>query len=251
MWADGSLQATFRQDEFADGATVYVFVTNADGEVNATGYPITIATGPDTTDPTVTAFTIPATASSLIVAVDSFTATDDTSVTGYLINESASVPTSGDAGWVGTAPTEYVFTTEGSKTLYAWAKDAAGNVSTSLNDSVVVTLPVAETPPDDDDDVEEDVDALDIFKVKYRIVNRHQVRVTFKTNNDARSVVRYGIDKNIKKHKKEMFYRKNKEKHKVNLKKLIPGATYYFRISAKDTHEQTARTRIHKFVMPK
>jgi len=57
---------------------------------------------------------------------------------------------------------------------------------------------------DSPDDEEEDFDALDIFKVKYRIVNRHQVRVTFKTNNDARSVVRYGVDKNIKKHKKEM-----------------------------------------------
>jgi len=46
----------------------------------------------------------------------------------------------GDSDWSLSAPTTYTFTTAGSKTLYAWAKDEAGNVSTSLNDSVVITL---------------------------------------------------------------------------------------------------------------
>ena len=45
-----------------------------------------------------------------------------------------------DAGWSDTAQTTYVFDTEGSKTLYAWAKDAAGNISNSASDSVEVTI---------------------------------------------------------------------------------------------------------------
>lgn len=95
----------------------------------------------DATAPTVTAFAIPTTASSLTVNITTFTATDDTAVTGYKITESASSPSFSDAGWTASAPSNYTFGSEGSKTLYAWAKDAAGNVSTSLSDSVVVTLP--------------------------------------------------------------------------------------------------------------
>lgn len=111
----------------------------ADGTFDVGAFEFNSGAG-DTTDPTVTAFTIPSTASSLTVSISTFTATDDTAVTHYLLNEVASEPSGGDAGWAG-AQTQYVFSTAGSKTLYAWAKDAAGNISTSLNDSVVITLP--------------------------------------------------------------------------------------------------------------
>jgi hypothetical protein len=96
---------------------------------------------PDVTVPTVDAFVIPATATSLTVPITTFTASDNTAVTGYLLTESATAPAASDAGWQGTAPTNYVFSTQGIKTLYAWAKDAAGNVSTNLSDSVTITLP--------------------------------------------------------------------------------------------------------------
>jgi len=95
----------------------------------------------DITNPTITAFEISATSLSLTVPITMFTATDAIGVTGYMLTESSSAPASGDAGWQGTAPTEYVFASAGSKTLYAWAKDAAGNVSTSQNDSVTIALP--------------------------------------------------------------------------------------------------------------
>jgi hypothetical protein len=95
----------------------------------------------DNTAPSVTAFVIPATASSLTVDINTFTATDVIGVTGYKLTESETAPLSGDAGWTGSAPTTYTFSSAGAKTLYAWAKDAAGNVSGSLNDSVTITLP--------------------------------------------------------------------------------------------------------------
>ena len=91
----------------------------------------------DVTPPTVTAFTIPATASTLTVPIPGFTATDNVGVTGYLVKESAPRHrlTAGDGR--PTAPTAYTFATGGSKTLYAWAKDAAG------------TCPRGKTPPFD------------------------------------------------------------------------------------------------------
>ena len=93
----------------------------------------------DGTRPVVSAFTIPSTSSSLTVPITTFTATDNVAVVGYVVTESSTAPLASANGWSPTAPTSYTFTTTGNKTLYAWAKDAAGNVSTSRNDSVTVT----------------------------------------------------------------------------------------------------------------
>ncbi|MBP9701179.1 MAG: hypothetical protein KBD54_02150, partial [Candidatus Pacebacteria bacterium] len=101
----------------------------------------------DTTAPTVS-FSIPTTGSSLTVPL-TFSATDTNGVTGYRITTSNTPPSS---GWSDSAPTEYTFSSYGTKTLYAWATDAVGNVSTENSDSIVLT----ETPPPDEEEEEED-----------------------------------------------------------------------------------------------
>ena len=103
----------------------------------------------DTTPPTVTSFSIPAESSSLTVPITSFSATDNpggTGVAGYRVTESVSTPSPSDPYWSTFAPSNYTFATEGTKTLYAWAKDAAGNVSTSLSANVTLTLPSLPPP---------------------------------------------------------------------------------------------------------
>jgi hypothetical protein len=50
-------------------------------------------------------------------------------VTGYIITESPTPPAAGAAGWSGSAPTAYTVGSDGTYTLYPWAKDAAGNIS--------------------------------------------------------------------------------------------------------------------------
>ncbi len=94
----------------------------------------------DTTKPIITAFTIPSSSSALTISISSLTATDNLSVTGYLLTETATAPAAGATGWTASAPTTYTFSAADSKTLYAWAKDAAGNVSLSTSRTVVVTL---------------------------------------------------------------------------------------------------------------
>ena len=122
-------------------------VRATDAANNLSGYSNTATAATlDIAAPTVTAFTIPSTATTLTVSITSFTATDNVGVTGYLVTESATPPSAGAAGWSASAPTSYTFTTAGTKTLYAWAKDAAGNVSTSLSATVTITLPDP-TPP--------------------------------------------------------------------------------------------------------
>ena len=131
----------------AGAKTLYAWAKDAAGNVS-TGVmsaKVTI-TLTDTTPPTVTAFTIPGTSASLVVTVNAFTATDNTGVTGYLITETSAVPAATAAGWSATAPASYTFTSAGAKTLYAWAKDAAGNVSTGVM-SAKVTITLTDTTP--------------------------------------------------------------------------------------------------------
>lgn len=101
----------------------------------------------DTTRPIISSFDIASTSSTLSVSIDSFVATDNKSVTGYLISESSSTPNKNDVAWVSSVPTTYTFSTEGSKVIYAWAKDDAGNISTSVSDSTVITLTSLPTVP--------------------------------------------------------------------------------------------------------
>jgi hypothetical protein len=119
--------------------TFYAWAKDAAGNVSLAKSATVTVTLPDTTVPVVSAFTLPATATSLTVAVSSFTATDNVGVTGYLITTSSTAPLASAAGWTATAPTT-VTAVAGSNTFYAWAKDAAGNVSLAKSASVTVTL---------------------------------------------------------------------------------------------------------------
>ncbi|ABB30537.1 MULTISPECIES: hypothetical protein [Geobacter] len=129
----------------AGSNTFYAWAKDAAGNVSLAKSASVTVTLPDTVVPVVSAFTLPATATSLTVAVSSFTATDNVGVTGYLITKSATAPAASATGWTATAPTS-VTAVAGSNTFYAWAKDAAGNVSLAKSASVTVTLPDATVP---------------------------------------------------------------------------------------------------------
>ena len=100
---------------------------------------------PDIDPPTVTSFAIPATTAALTIPITTFTAADNVGVTGYILTESAVAPLAGDSGWTATAPANYTFSSSGSKTLYAWARDAAGNVSAQSASASATTQSVPDT----------------------------------------------------------------------------------------------------------
>ena len=107
---------------------LYPWAKDAAGNVSAVfATPRTVVI--DTTVPTVSGFTMPATSASLAVPVTTFTAIDNVGVTGYLITESSTPPLPGAAGWTSTVPATYTAAAAGSQTVYPWAKDAVGNVS--------------------------------------------------------------------------------------------------------------------------
>ncbi|WP_049818887.1 InlB B-repeat-containing protein [Geotalea uraniireducens] len=124
---------------------LYAFAKDAAGNVSAPAPAAVVITLSDSTAPTVVTFTLPVTLNSLTVAVTSFTASDAVGVTGYLLSESASA-TANSGNWTSTPTSSYTFATAGAKILYAFAKDAAGNVSAAAGVTVTITLPDITAP---------------------------------------------------------------------------------------------------------
>jgi hypothetical protein len=137
------------------GVTQYVInVKDANGVLGTVTLPLTITAKATTVKPAVLSFITGLQTGQLTVSISTFTSTIPASTTGYRITETASVPTASSSGWSTTAPTSYKFqigTSSGIKTLYAWVKDAAGNVSaatvkTIVIDTVAPTITAFSTP---------------------------------------------------------------------------------------------------------
>jgi len=130
----------------AGDKTLYAWAKDGAGNISAPVSRTITITLPDTTPPVITSFVIPAASNTLVVPITTFSATDSTGITGYLVTETSAIPAASAIGWSGAAPTGYTFGTGGSKTLYAWAKDGAGNISTPVSRTVTITLPDTTAP---------------------------------------------------------------------------------------------------------
>lgn len=117
---------------------LYAWVKDVMGRISASLGDVVII---DSEAPVVTAFVIPSTYTELTVPITTFTATDNFTVTHYLVNESASTPSVDDPDWYYITQTEYTFDSEGVKILYAWVKDDLGNISSVVSDTVDISLP--------------------------------------------------------------------------------------------------------------
>ena len=106
--------------------TLYAWARDAAGNVSPAKTATLLV---DISKPIVTTFSAPATSTSLTVPIYSYAAGDNVAVASYLVTESATVPLAGNSGWNATPQASYTFATKGSKKLYPWAKDTAGNVS--------------------------------------------------------------------------------------------------------------------------
>ena len=135
--------------------TLYAWAKDAAGNVsNSLSRTVTITAGGSEVDvesPEVMEFTLPLTSTSLSVPILAFRAIDNVAPTGYLITTTPAAPSAGAAGWRATPPTSYTFTSGGAKTLYGWARDAAGNISEPVWDNVDITVPSGQTPAGEED----------------------------------------------------------------------------------------------------
>ena len=92
----------------------------------------------DTIAPVVTSFIISATSATRTVPVTCLIATDAVGVTGYLLSESATVPLLSDPAWSASAQSAFTCSTWGNKTIYAYARDAAGHISDAKSSNVYI-----------------------------------------------------------------------------------------------------------------
>ena len=88
----------------------------------------------------------------------SLVANDDTAVTEYYLSESPLTPRLSDSGWVAVSPeayfnayTEYSLAYEPSlsntlKSVYFWVRDAEGNISNAVHDSINLNVSELEAP---------------------------------------------------------------------------------------------------------
>ena len=127
--------------------------SDADGfrnvdEIRAGSFPGDSASIPsDTEPPVVEDFRIPSDSDSLTVPITVFAVSDNVGIAGYQVTESPNPPAAGDPAWSVALPTRITFAAEGRKTVFAWAKDTAGNISNSRNQNVTITLTSSLPPP--------------------------------------------------------------------------------------------------------
>jgi hypothetical protein len=92
----------------------------------------------DSTKPVVSKFVVPAKNNGLTIPISTLTATDNIAIAGYLISENSALPND-SVEWISQKPVSYQTTSAGSKTLYLWAKDTAGNLSATKTAKCIVT----------------------------------------------------------------------------------------------------------------
>jgi hypothetical protein len=110
--------------------TVSAWAKSSSGELSE---PKTISIVLDQTQPVVDAFVLTSATPTAIALIEfTLAGSDANGITRWLINESAASPSVNDASWVTTKPAGYTVSAgSGTKTVYAWARDGAGNVSSS------------------------------------------------------------------------------------------------------------------------
>ncbi len=114
--------------------TFYAWAKDAKGNVSPrASATITL----DNTRPAV-AFTVPPVSRTTAVPV-TISGTDAHGIDAYYLSENPAVPIPAGPGWVSQAPATFtVSQPAGMKTIYAWTRDGAGNMSLTASDSVLV-----------------------------------------------------------------------------------------------------------------
>jgi hypothetical protein len=124
--------------------TVYAWVKNNAGTVSLSDSDTTLL---DTTAPTV-AISAPSTTSSLTISITLGGSDTGAGINGWFVSESPSAPAINDSGWKSTKPTSFALSSGiGTKTVYAWSRDAAGNRSNSASATVELVEPPDTSPP--------------------------------------------------------------------------------------------------------
>ena len=124
---------------------------------------------------------------------------------------------------------------------YVRCQDTAENAN---DDDYLISFSVAASTDENTDNNTDDEKDLNIHNVKTESTE-NTITITWKTNHNTKSTVRYGMDKNLKEKKKD---NDKEKKHQVVLKDLSPNTKYYFRINATDGDDNEDSSSIHSIM---
>jgi len=120
-----------------DGSyTLYAWAKDAAGNISD---PASITVEYDSSDkeaPEINSFSIPEETHKAEISI-SLDGTDNEGISAWLVKEENSEPQVNSSDWQTSKPDSFTLSAPGTITLYVWAKDEAGNISSFLQDSVV------------------------------------------------------------------------------------------------------------------
>ncbi len=144
---DGRSDVTISGNEIRLKSSVAIAIDSDNDQVKGNGYIITLAGTSSSTVPDGSFSINDGAAYTKATGVTlNLSATDDVGITGYYLSTSSAIPSATAAGWTSIAATAsysanvpYTLSSgNGSKTIYVWYKDAAGNVSATVSDSIIL-----------------------------------------------------------------------------------------------------------------
>lgn len=115
---------------------LFCFVKDAVGRISSSLRATTTIFIPDVDPPVIGTLTL--TPDLTLKVKVNLIATDNVAITGYYLSEYSQPILATDTRWLSKCPTSYTFLSDGAKTLYAWARDAAGNISNARTATVTI-----------------------------------------------------------------------------------------------------------------
>lgn len=217
--------------DLSPGATYQLTVSSADESGNSqTSAVYTVSIRQDKTPPVITAFSIPASSTSMVLPI-TITATDDVGVTGYILTKTTTVPLPNSPDWNSSPPADYNFARGGSVSIYAWVKDAAGNISASRIASSVITPGI-------------------VYPVISNInstPSRTSLTITWTTDIPTRSIVSYGTSPG---YGSQITDNSHISAHSAVINGLTSGTTYHYSITATTAADAKTQTQDMSITLP-
>lgn len=114
--------------------------------------------------------------------------------------------------------------------------DLAGNTFAGISGAGTWDFSTAAEPEESDD--------LEVYDVEYE-ASKTEMRISWKTNNQADSRVEYGTDRDMDEKETD---RDNEKKHEISIGGLKPDTLYYFRIRSEDENGDEDSSRVYSVV---
>jgi|GEM_PF-2317865 len=152
--------------------TLYAWIKNKDNKISGSDPITVIYTSNDTEPPVILVFNPESTTINISTLTLTLEGTDNENINGWMITESSAKPENNSPYWESSKPVSYSFPCVGTYTLYAWAKDEAGNVSNSKSCTIIFSSDDHEKP------------VITLFTAPSSVINNSNINITLEATDN-------------------------------------------------------------------